>query len=229
MEWRWFDNAIMVFILLNSIGMANYDYINDEAILNRYLDAIFNVFSLVFTLEAIIKIIALGFVFGKNTYLRDPWNVIDFLIVVTGVFDLLEGIVGGAVSLKSLRVLRILRPLKGIKTMPILRKQVAALLRSVMGLVNVSVFLLFIFILFGIMGLQWFSGAIFYACRTTPEPLPGATVWERSPLATAATCAKDDSFDNSLFMSIMGYKCPEGSYCGSPLDYGLTIENDGVY
>ena len=48
MEWRWFDNAILVFILLNSIGMANYDYINDDALKNRYLDAIFNVFSLIF-------------------------------------------------------------------------------------------------------------------------------------------------------------------------------------
>ena len=111
-------------------------------------------FSGLFTLEAIIKIIALGFIFGKRTYLRDPWNVIDFLIVVTAVLDLGQGYFGwNFVSLKSLRVLRILRPLKGIKTIPSLRKQVTALLRSVMGLVNVSVFLLFIFILFGIVGL----------------------------------------------------------------------------
>ena len=205
MEWRWFDNLIMLFIILNSIGMANYDYIDDKAVMNIYLNAIFNVFSLIFTLEAAIKIIALGFVFGKNTYLRDPWNVIDFFIVVTGLMDFLQGFIGDVVSLKSLRVLRILRPLKGIKTMPILRKQVAALLRSVMGLVNVSVFLLFIFILFGIMGLQWFSGSIYYACRTTEFPVgmpDGSFVWERSPLAEAATCAKDSSSGLDFFKPI---------------------------
>ena len=229
MEWRWFDNLIMLFIILNSIGMANYDYLDDDALKNQILDAIFNVFSLIFTLEAVIKIIALGFVFGKNTYLRDPWNVIDFFIVVTGLLDFFQGfLTGGVISLKSLRVLRILRPLKGIKTVPSLRKQVAALLRSVMGLVNVSVFLLFIFILFGIMGLQWFSGSIYYACRTTAEPLPGAKVWERSPLATAATCVKEVTFGNDFFAPVSGYICPEGTYCGSPLEYGLAVEDDGI-
>ena len=229
MEWKWFDNLVMVFIILNSICMANYDYIDEEALLNTTLNAIFNIFSLIFTLEAVIKIIALGFVMGKNTYLKDPWNVIDFLIVVTALLDFFQGFIGGVVSLKSLRVLRILRPLKGIKTMPILRKQVTALLRSVMGLVNVSVFLLFTFTLFGIMGLQWFSGSIYYACRTTPEPLPGAKVWERSSLAAAATCAKDVSFGIEFFKPISGYICPNGTYCGSPLEYGLSLEDDGVY
>ena len=112
----------MVFIILNSIGMANYDYINDDAAMNDFLNAVFNIFSLVFTLEAVIKIIALGFAFGKKTYLKDPWNVIDFVIVITALLEFFQGFIGVVVSLKSLRVLRILRPLKGIKTMPILRK-----------------------------------------------------------------------------------------------------------
>lgn len=35
-------------------------------------------------IEAILKITAMGFVLHKNAYLRDPWNVIDFIIVVSG-------------------------------------------------------------------------------------------------------------------------------------------------
>ena len=115
----------------------------------------------------------------------------------------MEYIGGNFISLKSLRVLRILRPLKGIKTIPSLRKQVAALLRSVMGLVNVSVFLLFIFILFGIMGLQWFSGSIFYACRVTSAPIPGELVWEKSPLATEAVCSTSGGTND--YNTISGY------------------------
>ena len=99
-------------------------------------------------------------------------------------------------------MLRILRPLRGISKLPTLRKQVAALLKSVSGLVNVVIFLLFFFILFGIMGLQWFSGSVYYACRTTPEPLPDAKVWEKSDLATTAICSLDG--DNS-FTSNAGY------------------------
>ena len=122
-------------------------------------------------------------------------------------------------------MLRILRPLRGIETIPSLRKQVSALLKSVVGLVNVAIFLLFLFVLFAIMGLQWFSGAVYYACRTTPEPLPGATVWEKSPLATSAVCSLNG---NNEYDSHAGYSCPAGTYCGSPIDYGLTIEDDGV-
>jgi hypothetical protein len=40
-------------------------------------------FALIFVIEAIIKIIAKGLVFGKETYLRDPWNILDFIIVIT--------------------------------------------------------------------------------------------------------------------------------------------------
>ena len=70
---------------------------------------------------------------------------------------------------------------------------------------------------------------MYYACRTTPEPLPGAKVWEKSPLASSVTCAKDITFDNDFFKPINGYICPEDTYCGSPLEYGLSLEDDGVY
>ena len=37
-----------------------------------------------FCLEAGIKIIALGFVFHKGSYLRNGWNVMDFIVVLSG-------------------------------------------------------------------------------------------------------------------------------------------------
>jgi hypothetical protein len=52
-----------------------------------------------------------------------------------------------------------------MKTIPSLRKQVAALIRSVKGLLNVLIFLFFVFALFSVVGLQWFSGTIYYTCR----------------------------------------------------------------
>lgn len=38
----------------------------------------------IFCFEAGIKIIALGFVFHKGSYLRNGWNVMDFVVVLTG-------------------------------------------------------------------------------------------------------------------------------------------------
>ncbi|KAF4801649.1 voltage-dependent P/Q-type calcium channel subunit alpha-1A [Turdus rufiventris] len=39
----------------------------------------------IFCFEAGIKIIALGFVFHKGSYLRNGWNVMDFVVVLTGM------------------------------------------------------------------------------------------------------------------------------------------------
>ena len=42
------------------------------------------IFSVIFTIEACIKIIAMGFYFGSpNCYLKDGWNWLDFSVVIT--------------------------------------------------------------------------------------------------------------------------------------------------
>jgi len=35
--------------------------------------------------ECIFKILAMGFVFGSNSYLRDSWNALDFVVVMSSV------------------------------------------------------------------------------------------------------------------------------------------------
>ena len=38
----------------------------------------------IFCVEALLKIVALGFVLHKGAYLRNVWNIMDFVVVVTG-------------------------------------------------------------------------------------------------------------------------------------------------
>lgn len=38
----------------------------------------------IFTVEASLKILALGFVLHRGSYLRNAWNIMDFIVVVTG-------------------------------------------------------------------------------------------------------------------------------------------------
>jgi len=38
----------------------------------------------IFCLEAALKIVALGFLLHSDSYLRNGWNVLDFIVVVTG-------------------------------------------------------------------------------------------------------------------------------------------------
>lgn len=62
-------------------------------------------FLAVFTLEMMIKIVAYGFVLDQGSYLRVPWNVLDFTIVVLGwVSTITELAVGSdGADIKALR------------------------------------------------------------------------------------------------------------------------------
>lgn len=48
-------------------------------------------FLILYTTEMVLKILGLGFIFGKNSYLKDSWNVLDFVIVVTSLMTVFGG------------------------------------------------------------------------------------------------------------------------------------------
>jgi len=65
-----------------------------------------------------IKILALGFILNKNSYLKDNWNILDFLVVISSWFPVVLYVLGinnPVINLDVLRTIRVLRPLKSIK------------------------------------------------------------------------------------------------------------------
>ena len=49
------------------------------------------VFAGIYSIELIVKVISCGFCFGSYTYLRDPWNWLDFtLIILSYIFIILK-------------------------------------------------------------------------------------------------------------------------------------------
>ncbi len=134
------------------MALALSDYSDRDSLTerNQILDQIGFVCTIIFTMECMIKIIALGFVCHYKSYLRDGWNVIDFFVVCTGLFEFIPG----DINVKALRTLRVLRPLRSINAIPTMRRLVSALIKSLPDFANVFVFLLFIFMIFSIMGLN---------------------------------------------------------------------------
>ena len=41
----------------------------------------------------LFKIVGLGFIFGKGAYLRDPWNILDFVIVMSAWLTITQEII----------------------------------------------------------------------------------------------------------------------------------------
>ncbi|XP_038635070.1 sodium channel protein type 2 subunit alpha-like isoform X3 [Scyliorhinus canicula] len=123
-------------------------------------------FTGIYTFEAMIKIFARGFVIDSFTFLRDPWNWLDFSVItmayVTEFVDL------GNVS--ALRTFRVLRALKTITVIPGLKTIVGALIQSVKKLSDVMILTVFCLSVFALVGLQLFMGNLKHKCVIWPPP-----------------------------------------------------------
>ncbi|XP_010779657.1 sodium channel, voltage-gated, type I like, alpha b isoform X1 [Notothenia coriiceps] len=121
-------------------------------------------FTGIYTFESLIKILARGFCVGKFTFLRDPWNWLDFSVIlmayVTEFVDL------GNVS--ALRTFRVLRALKTISVIPGLKTIVGALIQSVKKLSDVMILTVFCLSVFALIGLQLFMGNLRQKCVRWP-------------------------------------------------------------
>ncbi|XP_012789522.2 sodium channel protein type 10 subunit alpha [Sorex araneus] len=118
------------------------------------------VFTGIYTFEALIKILARGFCLNKFTYLRDPWNWLDFSVITLAY-------VGEAIDLRGvsgLRTFRVLRALKTVSVIPGLKVIVGALIHSVRKLADVTILTVFCLSVFALVGLQLFKGNLKNKC-----------------------------------------------------------------
>ncbi|XP_013910090.1 PREDICTED: sodium channel protein type 5 subunit alpha-like [Thamnophis sirtalis] len=118
------------------------------------------IFTSLYTAEFVIKVVARGFVCNEFTYLRDPWNVLDFFVLIMTyvAFNQKFG------SISALRIFRILRTLKAVSVIPGLKVIISSLLQSVKKLANVMLLTVFFLAVFALVGLQLFMGNLRYNC-----------------------------------------------------------------
>ena len=107
-----FGIAIMCCIFVSTVTLAFEEPLEDPNSQKRMIIGIIDYITTgIFTIEAMLKIIALGFLLnGKRSYLRDSWNILDFTIVVSGLIT-----ISGQSNIgffKVLRIMRVLRPLR---------------------------------------------------------------------------------------------------------------------
>ena len=106
-----FDKFIILTIIVSGVALAlDAPRLDANSELAKGLRQLDEVILAVFVFEMLAKIVALGFIMGKNAYIKSAWNQIDFLIVVCSILVLLAEFMPQLRSLKVLRVMRILRP-----------------------------------------------------------------------------------------------------------------------
>ncbi|XP_035486788.1 sodium channel, voltage gated, type VIII, alpha subunit b isoform X1 [Scophthalmus maximus] len=218
-----FSMIIMCTILTNCIFMT----FSDPPEWSKQVEY---TFTGIYTFESLTKIVARGFCIDGFTFLRDPWNWLDFMVIsmayITEFVDL------GNVS--ALRTFRVLRALKTISVIPGLKTIVGALIQSVKKLSDVMILTVFCLSVFALIGLQLFMGNLRNKCviwpiNMTEQVLPNGSKgldWD-----TYIMNEKNFYFiPGQLDALICGNssdsgRCPEGFMCmkaGRNPNYGYT-------
>ena len=158
-----FDYVMFAFIILSCAAMVyEHPFIVTGSIEYQVMYWLEVIFTAVFGVEALFKIIAFGF----QPYSKSMTNLVDLAIVVSSVLLLaLESIADDLQAVKGLRVLRAAKPLRTLTRSQGMMLVFKSLSMSVMSMANVTIICLLFFAIFGILGTQLFGGDFYYCSQ----------------------------------------------------------------
>ncbi|KAM8985952.1 voltage-dependent L-type calcium channel subunit alpha-1F isoform 1-T1 [Ara ararauna] len=178
-EWKPFDILILATIFANCVALGVYIPFpeDDSNAANHNLEQVEYVFLIIFTVETFLKIIAYGLVLHPSAYIRNGWNLLDFVIVIVGLFSVIleqashkpgeahhmSGKPGGF-DVKALRAFRVLRPLRLVSGVPSLHIVLNSIMKAMVPLLHIALLVLFVIIIYAIIGLELFIGRMHKTC-----------------------------------------------------------------
>ncbi|KAI1296926.1 Sodium channel protein para [Halotydeus destructor] len=148
-----FSFLVIVTILVNCVIMTMPP---DKAIEDTEI-----IFTTIYTFESCLKVIARGFIATQFTYLRDPWNWLDFVVIALAYLTMFFADLG---NLSALRTFRVLRALKTVAIIPGMKTIVGAVIESVKNLKDVIILTCFSLSIFALLGLQIYMGVLTQKC-----------------------------------------------------------------
>ncbi|XP_067610873.1 voltage-dependent L-type calcium channel subunit alpha-1D isoform X8 [Pseudorca crassidens] len=178
-EWKPFDIFILLAIFANCVALAIYIPFpeDDSNSTNHNLEKVEYAFLIIFTVETFLKIIAYGLLLHPNAYVRNGWNLLDFVIVIVGLFSvILEQLTketeggnhssgkSGGFDVKALRAFRVLRPLRLVSGVPSLQVVLNSIIKAMVPLLHIALLVLFVIIIYAIIGLELFIGKMHKTC-----------------------------------------------------------------
>ena len=155
---RIFEGLIIVVIGLNCITLASADGSREETDTDKTIDLAFNI---IYTIEMVLRIISMGFILNKGSYLRNNWCQLDFICVSTAYLEIIGG---GDSSFGALRAFRVLRPLRFVNNIAGLKAIVSSIMAAIPALKYTIIVLFFFFLIFAIGGLNLFMGLLKQRC-----------------------------------------------------------------
>ncbi|XP_033280498.2 voltage-dependent L-type calcium channel subunit alpha-1D isoform X2 [Orcinus orca] len=237
-EWKPFDIFILLAIFANCVALAIYIPFpeDDSNSTNHNLEKVEYAFLIIFTVETFLKIIAYGLLLHPNAYVRNGWNLLDFVIVIVGLFSvILEQLTketeggnhssgkSGGFDVKALRAFRVLRPLRLVSGVPSLQVVLNSIIKAMVPLLHIALLVLFVIIIYAIIGLELFIGKMHKTCFfadsdivAEEDPAPCAFSGNgRQCTANGTECRSGwvgpnggiSNFDNFAFAMLTVFQC----------------------
>uniref|UniRef100_A0A3P9Q8Q9 Voltage-dependent N-type calcium channel subunit alpha n=1 Tax=Poecilia reticulata TaxID=8081 RepID=A0A3P9Q8Q9_POERE len=184
---------------------------SDKTPMSERLDDTEPYFIGIFCFEAAIKIIALGFAFHKGSYLRNGWNVMDFVVVLTGF----KSVIAPAAVFFQRSILRLIMLIQPSGLQVVLK----SIMKAMVPLLQIGLLLFFAIVMFAIIGVEFYMGKFHQSCFK-----PGAervVDWPCGSESPARTCPNGTvcqeywtgpnfgitNFDNILFAVLTVFQC----------------------
>ena len=164
-EWIWLEVFMLITTFLNCIFMSLYDPCDNSSRISNLDKTTSYIFIFIYFSEFLLKITAMGFITGQYSYLKDNWNRLDFLIVITGILDSLpfETISTSFTAFRLLRPLRAIRLLRSFVNTTGYLKDLDLLIRIIVSssrlLIHMAILIGFIMFAFGMIGVVLFEGS----------------------------------------------------------------------
>ncbi|XP_016316607.1 voltage-dependent L-type calcium channel subunit alpha-1D-like isoform X6 [Sinocyclocheilus anshuiensis] len=237
-EWKPFDIFILLSIFANCVALAVYIPFpeDDSNSTNHDLETVEYAFLIIFTIETFLKIIAYGLVMHQNSYVRNGWNMLDFVIVIVGLFSVVLELVTkdrdvsgqsggkpGGFDVKALRAFRVLRPLRLVSGVPSLQVVLNSIIKAMVPLLHIALLVLFVIIIYAIIGLELFIGKMHATCYLNgtralaeEDPAPCSLTGHGRHCPLNGTMCRDGwhgpnngitNFDNFLFAMLTVFQC----------------------
>ncbi|XP_071754927.2 voltage-dependent L-type calcium channel subunit alpha-1D [Centroberyx gerrardi] len=245
-EWKYpslpyepFDIFILLAIFANCVAMGvTKPYPDDDSnATNHNLEQVEYVFLVIFTIETFTKILAYGLVMHPSAYIRSGWNLLDFIIVIVGLFSVIaEGMTDhkpgeahhaagkpGGLDVKALRAFRVLRPLRLVSGVPSLQIVLNSIMKAMVPLLHIGMLVMFVIIIYAIIGLELFIGRMHKTCyyfgselMVDDDPTPCAFAGNGRFCAANGTECRGKwegpnggitNFDNIFFAMLTVFQC----------------------
>ncbi|KAJ7078435.1 Ion transport protein-domain-containing protein [Mycena belliarum] len=184
--------GIVVESIANPVYRRNY-FRTHGRFRGAWFDIAESAFGLVFFLEFLIKIVADGFLFTPNSYVRSIWNLLDLVILVGLLVNVTTGLIfiGGLSRLT--RSLKALRALRLITLMDRMRTTFESLIISgALRIIDAGILAILYMIPYAVWGLNIFNGKM-NVCNDTS-------------VAGADTCTGE--FSNTVYGDAFGFVSP---------------------